>query len=642
MGGLLHALLIDDNPDDRALVQRELERGFGRIRTTPVIDALALEAALTHGEFDLVITDFQLRWTDGLQVVRAIRQRFPDCPLVMYTGTGNEDVAAAAMKIGLDEYVVKSANRLPQLRLAAIAAIERATQRRALREQQERTQAILDTVLDGIVTIDEKGLIQSFNPSAERLFGYSADELIGENIKILMPEPYQAKHDGYISEYLRTGRAKIIGMGREAQGRAKDGRLFPIELVVNEMRLSSGKHHFIGSVRDLTERMRLEEQLRISQKMEAVGQLTGGLAHDFNNILTVILGNLELAAERAGSDSALSSVIELAHKAGERGAALIRRLLTFSRRQILQSQALTLSEVVDDLLDMLSRSIGDNIKIKTMSNKDLWHVLADKNQVENVVLNLAINARDAMPAGGTLTIDTRNIRITDNDAFTHPRVTPGDYIRLSVTDTGIGMPPEVIARAFEPFFTTKDVGKGTGLGLSMVYGFAHQSHGHVTIDSEMGTGTTVHFYLPRCHRCSPQPVPEPEGEMVTPPHAATILVVEDDDLVRSTVTEQLKRLGYRVLIASDGRQALDALKSDEPIDLLFTDIVMAGMGGRELACECGKLRPDLRIIFTTGHDRSGGRAAAVTESEDGDVLLKPYRREDLARKIRKVLGRVQN
>ena len=288
------------------------------------------------------------------------------------------------------------------------------------------------------------------------------------------------------------------------QGRAKDGRLFPIELAVNEMRLSSGKRHFIGSVRDLTERMRMEEQLRSSQKMEAVGQLTGGLAHDFNNILTVILGNLELAAERAESDPALRSVIELAHNAGERGAALIRRLLTFSRRQVLQSQALTLSEVVNDLLDMLSRSIGDNIKIKTTSGKDLWHVLADKNQVENVVLNLAINARDAMPAGGTLTIDTRNMRITENDALKHPQVAPGEYVCLSVTDTGTGMPPEVIARAFEPFFTTKDVGKGTGLGLSMVYGFAKQSHGHVAIDSEMGKGTTVHFYLPRCHRCGAQ------------------------------------------------------------------------------------------------------------------------------------------
>ena len=637
MSGLLHALLIDDNPDDRALVQRELERSFGRIRTTPVIDAPALDAALTRGEFDLVITDFQLRWTDGLHIVRTIRHRYPDCPMVMYTGTGNEEVAAAAMKIGLDEYVVKSANRLPQLRLAATAALERAVQRRALREQQERTQAILDTVVDGIVTIDEKGLIQSFNPAAERLFGYSADELIGENIKILMPEPYSAEHDGYIANYLKTGTAKIIGIGREMQGRTKDGRLFPMELAVNEMRLSNGKRHFIGSVRDLTERNRLEEQLRNGQKMEAVGQLTGGLAHDFNNILTVILGNLELATERAGADPGLCSVIELAHKAGERGAALIRRLLTFSRRHILQSQALTLNEVVNDLLDMLSHSIGDNIKIKTTSGKELWHVLADKNQVENVVLNLAINARDAMPAGGTLTIDTRNVRVTDNEALNHPQLKVGEYVRLSVTDIGSGMPPEVIARAFEPFFTTKDVGKGTGLGLSMVYGFAQQSRGHVVIDSEIGTGTTVHFYLPRCHRCAAQPVAEPEGELVTPRKEETILVVEDDDLVRSTVAEQLKRLGYCVLIAANGREAIDILKSDQPIDLLFTDIVMPSMSGRELACESAKFRPDLRIIFTTGHDQSGPRETAVADSEDSDVLLKPYRRQDLARKIRKAL-----
>ncbi len=350
---------------------------------------------------------------------------------------------------------------------------------------------------------------------------------------------------------------------------------------------------------------------------------------------------MELAAERAGSDPTICSFIELAHNASQRGAAIIRRLLTFSRRQVLQSQVLTLSEVVDDLLDMLTRSIGDNIKIKTTSGKELWHVLADKNQVENVVLNLAINARDAMPAGGTLTIDTRNIRITDNEALKHPHVATGEYVRLSVTDTGSGMPPEVIARAFEPFFTTKDVGKGTGLGLSMVYGFAQQSNGQLAIDSEMGKGTSVHFYLPRCHLCAAQPVSKSESKLMAPRKDQTILVVEDDELVRNTVTEQLKRLGYCVLIAAGGREAIDILKSDMPIDLLFTDIVMPGMGGRELACECGKLRPDLRVIFTTGHDQSGGRAAAVTESEDSDVLLKPYRREDLARKIRRVLDRAE-
>jgi two-component system CheB/CheR fusion protein len=633
----MHALLIDDNPDDRALVKRELAHAFDKVEATDVFDADGLDKSLRRGDFDLVVTDFCLKWTDGLEVLKAVRRKYPLHPVIMYTGTGSEEVAVAAMQAGLDEYVIKSPVNIAQIRVAAASAMQKAAQRQALKEQEDRTRTILDIMVDGIVTIDERGLVQSFNPGAERIFGYAAAEVIGENIKILMPEPHANQHDRYIADYLRTGERKIIGMRREAEGRAKDGRVFPLELAVGQMRLSSGKRHFIGSLRDLSERTRLEEQLRRSQKMEALGQLTGGIAHDFNNLLTVILGNLELVGGKAGADAELRRAVEIAMSAADRAAALTRRLLGFSRRQVLQPQSLDLANVVNDMSEMLARTLGENVRVETVCPADLWHVMADKHEIENAVLNLAINGRDAMPRGGTITIETRNVRIDADYARENPDAVAGDHVMISVVDTGTGMPPAVLARAFEPFFTTKEVGKGTGLGLSMVYGFARQSSGHVKIESEIGKGTTVKLYLPRCELDRSRAVTDAVNT-VSKRGGETILVVEDDELVRGTVIAQLERLGYRVIAAKDGPSALIILNGGTPIDLLFTDVVMpGGISGRELACEAVRLRPQLKVVFTSGYEqmRSNSKEPMV---ERADFLPKPFKQQELACKMREALG----
>jgi PAS domain S-box-containing protein len=633
----LHTLLIDDNPDDRALVRRELQRAFGKVETTHIIDAAAFDSALNDGDFDLVVTDYQLRWTDGLKVVKAIREKFPDRPIIMYTGTGSEEVAVAAMQAGLDEYVVKSPAKAALVPVAAISAVQKSAQRRQLREQEERTRAILDTVIDGIVTIDESGIIQSFNHAAQRTFGYDDSDVVGQNVKMLMPEPYRSRHDGYLRNYLRTGVARMIGIGREVQGRAKDGRVFPMDVAVGEMMTGSGRRQFIASIRDITQRKEMEEQLRRAQKMESIGQLTGGIAHDFNNLLTVILGNLEMASDRAGADPYLRRAVELATDAAERGAALTRRLLAFSRRQPLQAEPLNVAALVAGLSDLLSRALGGTIELRSAAAKGLWPVLADKDQLENALLNLAINARDAMPNGGKLTIESANILIDEDYIRLNPEAVAGEHVRISVADTGVGMPPEVAARAFEPFFTTKEAGKGTGLGLSMLYGFARQSSGHARIESEVGRGTTVHLYLPRSPTCQPRAVPVGPPVETARRGGETILVVEDDDLVRGTVTAQLERMGYKVIATANGHEAIDILKSRPQIDLMFSDVVMpGGLNGRDLATEALKIAPSLKIILTSGYQDARG-PAGNGETDGVELLPKPFKKQDLAKTIRDAL-----
>ncbi len=358
---------------------------------------------------------------------------------------------------------------------------------------------VLDTVVDGLITIDHHGIIQSFNKACVSLFGYTQDEVIGQNVRILMPEPYHSQHDRYISAYVATGVAKIIGIGREVMGRRKDGSTFPMEISVGESP-QAGNHAFVGIVRNLTERHEADtqrEQLRHSQKMEAVGQLTGGLAHDFNNLLAIIIGNLDMLREIRAEDPVTDELVGDALDSALRGADLTRRLLAFARRQPLQPERVEINEVIGAIVRLLTRTLGENITIEMSLAANVWPVQIDRAQFEAVIANLATNARDAMPRGGALLIDTHNGRLDASYAAAHTDVTPGDYVVVEVSDSGTGMPPDILSRIFEPFFTTKEQGKGTGLGLSMVFGFMKQSGGHVTVYSEPGKGTTFRLYLPR-------------------------------------------------------------------------------------------------------------------------------------------------
>jgi len=380
----------------------------------------------------------------------------------------------------------------------------------------------------------------------------------------------------------------------------------------------------------------LNLRLRQAQKMEAVGQLTGGVAHDFNNLLTVILGNAEYVARGLPAGSEIRQMVEMIEQAAERGAELTRSLLAFARRQPLEPRTVDVGRQLRGMEALLARTLGEHVAVRFVLHDETWAATVDPAQLESAVLNLALNARDAMPDGGALTVEAVNARLDAAYARGDAEILPGDYVMVAVSDTGTGMPPEVAARAFEPFFTTKEVGKGSGLGLSMVYGFVKQSGGHARIYSEAGHGTTVKLYLPRAAGGGAAEESRPAAS--APAGNETILMVEDDELVRAFVAGELKALGYVVLAAADGRAALATLGGDARVDLLFTDVVMpGGLSGPQLAAEARRLRPGLKILYTSGYTENAivhhGRLDAGVR-----LLSKPYRRHDLARVLREVLG----
>lgn len=496
---------------------------------------------------------------------------------------------------------------------------------------------VLDTVVDGLITIDRYGVVQSYNRACTTLFGYTPEEIVGQNVRVLMPEPYHSEHDRYLSAYVETNVPRIIGIGREVMGRRKDGSTFPMELAVGES-LQGGNHAFVGIVRDLTERREADtqrEQLRQSQKMEAVGQLTGGLAHDFNNLLAIIIGNLDMLREIRAEDHVTNELVRDALESALRGADLTRRLLAFARRQPLQPERANINEVVGAIVRLLTRTLGENISIEMALSPSVWPVLIDRAQFEAAIANLATNARDAMPRGGSLTIATSNGSLDEAYAAVHADVMPGQYVVVEISDSGTGMPADVLTRIFEPFFTTKEQGKGTGLGLSMVFGFMKQSGGHITVHSEPDKGATFRLYLPKV----PETVVAQEErveEGAPQGGSETVLVVEDNAGLRRIVVRQLSEAGYRVLEAPDAASAMTIIESPEPIELLLTDVVMPGdMDGRDLAQAAVARRPLLRTLLTSGFPDA--RWSGSTMRTGGRLLSKPYRKEELRRVVREML-----
>jgi nitrogen-specific signal transduction histidine kinase/CheY-like chemotaxis protein len=387
----------------------------------------------------------------------------------------------------------------------------------------------------------------------------------------------------------------------------------------------------------MTERLKLESQLRQAQKMEAIGQLTGGIAHDFNNILTAIIAMTDLLAGEFADDPRRSEMVRTIDEAAERGAELVHRLMALARKQPLLTASLDLNGIVSRMAAILQTTLGEDISVKTALAPDLWPALADAHQLEDAIVNLAVNARDSMPKGGQLVIETANAHLDQEYAMHNVGVAPGDYVAVIVTDSGTGMAPEVVERVFEPFFTTKGEGHGTGLGLSMVYGFVKQSRGHVKIYSEVGHGTSIKLYLPRAASRAAGATERPASAEAHVGGGETILIVEDDAAVRIAAVTILENLGYRVREAQDGHTALDILKAPDRIDLLFTDLIMPnGMNGQELLCRAREQRPGLKALFTSGY--SGPVLRARGTADQGVPLLgKPYRKQKLAETVRSVL-----
>jgi PAS domain S-box-containing protein len=515
-----------------------------------------------------------------------------------------------------------------------ITRLKRAQDEIAAREAHLRS--ILDTVPEAMIVIDVEGSVTSFSAAAAQLFGYSPEEVVGQNVKMLMPGPYRAEHDGYIERYLKTGEARIIGYGRVVKGLTKDGAIFPMELAVGEAR-SNGQRIFTGFIRDLTSRQKMEEELRQSQKMEAIGQLTGGLAHDFNNLLTVITGNLEML-EMSVDDSNQRELLKEAQDAAQDGAKLTGQLLAFGRRQPLNPKPTDMTPLISNFSELLRRTLGESIElnIRVIGSKHLCVV--DAPQLQNALLNLAINARDAMPRGGNLTIDLSQARLDADYAQMYPEIRTGRYVLIAVTDTGSGMSEEVRRRAFEPFFTTKVTGGGTGLGLSMVYGFVKQSGGNIQIYSELEQGTSVRIFLPLAEAVqTSSELASGAAEMGAMPRGSeTILVVEDDARVRRVTAARLRSLGYEVIEADNGAAAFPLLDAHPKIAMIFTDVVMpGGMNGDELAEAALAARPDLKVLFTSGYAEP---AVARQGLGAGAWLKKPYTAAELAEKIREILS----
>ncbi len=501
---------------------------------------------------------------------------------------------------------------------------------RALSQEIEERRRIFESSNDLILVTDSKGNFVQISPSVTAILGYQPTDLLGHSaVEFIHPDDIE-----HTRREMRAARRGQQKRSFETRYVNKDGKAVALNWT-GTWSEPVRRHFFIG--RDLTEKQAADAQLRHAQKMDAIGQLTGGVAHDFNNILTVITGTIGILEEAVADQPEYASIAKLIDEAAERGANLTKHLLAFARKQPLQPVELDVNALVLESAKLLHPTLGEHIEITPLLAEDAWTAMADPNQLTTAVLNLAINARDAMPNGGKLALETANVFLDENYAGLHSEVTPGHYVMIAVSDSGTGIPPALLERVFEPFFTTKEVGRGTGLGLSMVFGFVKQSGGHVKIYSEEGHGTSVKLYLPRATGLQ-QTAAEALVSANVEGGTETILVVEDDAMVRRYVMTQIQSLGYTTLEASNGSDALRIIDDVPAIDLLFTDVIMPGaMNGRQLVDEALKRRPGLKTLYTSGYTEN----AIVHHGRlDSGVLLlaKPYRKSELARMIRLALA----
>lgn len=546
-------------------------------------------------------------------------------------GQLRERSAMLKSKVGAQTSVLAATRRDLQAEIG-----ERQVLEEQLREANEEMQAIIDSSPAAIFALDPDYKVTLWNAAAERIFGYQAKDVQGQETPLVTAEDWAAFEDAFS----RVSAGEVLRQV-DAIKRRKDGAEIEIRFSAAPLHDRMGQFRGVMYVaEDITRRRLARQQLIQAQKMEAVGQLTGGVAHDFNNLLTVILGGAESLVEQLADDPRLCHLAEMTQTAALRGAALTQGLLAFSRRQSLDPRPIDIRDLVASTAALLERTLCENIKIELDVAGDVAPALADPVQLESALMNLAINARDAMPKGGTLMIEAANKHLDESYAAESDEVNPGGYVMLAVKDTGTGIPADVMSRVFEPFFTTKALGKGSGLGLSMVYGFVKQSNGHVKIDSEPGNGTTVRLYLPRASEARDSRDDAAAVSFIPRGNGETVLLAEDNAEVRYVVATQLKDLGYQVHEVDNATQALEVLARTDRIDLLMTDIVMRGrMTGTDLAHEARKLRPALKVLLTSGFARTSAMAADA----DGSFgfLAKPYRKAELAQEVRSALAKPQ-
>ena len=522
-----------------------------------------------------------------------------------------------------------------ELRSINVELEDRVQQRTA---EVSRASKLLDAVVENIpdMVLLKEPSGEGFrylliNAAGEKLLGRSRDRIVGRTETDLFPAEESAQIVEANRRVAASGEPQVLTdrtLTTASGTRTVETRMVPIANGSGETAL------ILAIVRDVSEAKRREEQVRQLQRMDAIGRLTGGVAHDFNNLLAIIHGNSELVRDRLEAGTDLAEMTDDVIGAAARGAELVKRLLAFARMQHLEPASVDLGERIPNVIGLLQRALGENVQLQVRMAEELWPAIIDPTQVDDALLNLAINSRDAMPDGGTLTIETQNVHLDEDYAAHHVEVAPGDYVMLAVSDTGTGMEPEVLARAFDPFFTTKEEGQGTGLGLSQVFGWVKQSGGHIKIYSEVGHGTTIKLYLPRA--VEEGAVAAAPAEPVPPGGNETILVVEDNANVRKTVVRQLHDLGYRSVEAESGASALKLVAEGLSFDLLLTDVVMpGGMTGYQLADQLRRTRPDTRVLFTSGYTELARSADQLSRRDS--LLSKPYRKQDLGRAVRRAL-----
>jgi two-component system, cell cycle sensor histidine kinase and response regulator CckA len=634
----LHILVLEDNMLDAELAIQALEEAGYTCQWDCVDTREAYLALLDAQTYDLVISDYNLPMFDGLSAVQLLRQRDPDLPFILVSGTLGEETAIESLKAGATDYVVKS--HLARLAPVVGRALRERDEQRQRREAEARYRDLFENANDMIYTRNLYGHFTSVNGMGERLTGYTREQLLTMSLEQLFgPEYLHLRAE----EVLKHQSEAALAFAEEVEFIRKDGTRVFVEVSSRLIYENGTPTGVQGIARDISERKRaeehrkqLEDQLLQAQKMESIGTLAGGVAHDFNNMLTAIIGNIQLVLENTPSESLDYPMLAEIEKAATRATALTRQLLTFSRRQPIERRTIDLNATINELSQMLRRLIGEHVDVAIRLAEQLPMIFADPAQIQQVVMNLAVNARDAMPSGGHLLIATHEVELDEQACRNLPWARPGRYVQLVVGDTGTGMDTELLQRIFEPFFTTKERGKGTGLGLSVVYGIIKQHDGFVHVDSAAERGTTFTIFLPV--PTVARSVQVPDLSPLVRGGTETILVAEDEASLRYLASTVLERLGYTVILAEDGLEAVNLFRLHQSrIDLVILDLVMPRFSGRDALEMMRAIRPDLRALFVTGYDDAADVPGADAQIPGTHLLQKPYRVDVLGLRVREIL-----